>query len=393
MSDLTINQHYISECILGNFSNKNNQVYECLVNKGKIYLTNIRNSMMNRYTYEHPYFETNRIEKWFCEIEDYAGPEIKQIITTIDNHVASDTEFKLIRDLVNKDLSTFIIFYYRSGALLLEYSFGQKNKDDRILSMREKLVNSNYIGALAKSIIKNYNFAIIRSTEGEFLMSDQYISTAALSIKNKFLKISNRHMGLKDTIILIPISKNYYVVYFHGNVPPYIMKNKINILNEFQISEINGIIINNTYQKCVSNNKESILKAMKQYEYFSPSEILGGSHNGSSLGATLKKEVFFYYRDKKAWELIDSYPEWNIYNNVNRNDLCPCGSNKKYKKCCLEALPIAKSIIEPFAVKQAFPFALIDMEKDAICATATIEEPIIEFMSKLIRRNQEGHEE
>ena len=26
----------------------------------------------------------------------------------------------------------------------------------------------------------------------------------------------------------------------------------------------------------------------------------------------------------------------NIYNNVGRNDLCPCGSGKKYKSCCLK---------------------------------------------------------
>lgn len=26
----------------------------------------------------------------------------------------------------------------------------------------------------------------------------------------------------------------------------------------------------------------------------------------------------------------------NLYNNVGRNDLCPCGSGKKYKNCCLK---------------------------------------------------------
>lgn len=26
----------------------------------------------------------------------------------------------------------------------------------------------------------------------------------------------------------------------------------------------------------------------------------------------------------------------NIFNNVVRNDLCPCGSGKKYKSCCLK---------------------------------------------------------
>ena len=30
----------------------------------------------------------------------------------------------------------------------------------------------------------------------------------------------------------------------------------------------------------------------------------------------------------------------NAYKGVNRNDKCPCGSNKKYKKCCLDKLII-----------------------------------------------------
>ena len=40
----------------------------------------------------------------------------------------------------------------------------------------------------------------------------------------------------------------------------------------------------------------------------------------------------------------DPFTLWNVdelsiispeYKNIGRNDLCPCGSGKKYKKCCL----------------------------------------------------------
>jgi hypothetical protein len=31
----------------------------------------------------------------------------------------------------------------------------------------------------------------------------------------------------------------------------------------------------------------------------------------------------------------------NIFNNVGRNDLCPCGSGKKYKNCCLKKQAVA----------------------------------------------------
>jgi hypothetical protein len=58
-----------------------------------------------------------------------------------------------------------------------------------------------------------------------------------------------------------------------------------------------------------------------------------------------------YFADKERWaadqerwasepeDLFD--PPWresavNVYRNVGRNDPCPCGSGKKYKKCCLK---------------------------------------------------------
>lgn len=381
MNEQTIKQHYISRCILINFSNHKEQVYECLLGKKSIYLANIYDSMMEKFTYEHPYFENNSIENWFAEkIEPGVTPAIEEILSLIDNPNIANVNLGSIKNVINKQLYNFLVFYYRSGALLYEYSFGKKDKDDRILLMAEKLMNSEYLRALSNSIIKYYDFAIIKSVHGRFLLSDQFLSTVALSIKNKFYQISNRHIGLKDTIIFIPISKNYYALFYNGNIPKYILRNKINTLDDSQVSEINGIIINNSYRKCISYSKEAIEAAIGKYEYASPSNIYASSSNNFSFGATLKKEVFFYSKDRKAWELMSMPHKWSKYDNVNRNDICPCGSNKKYKKCCLEALDIAKSIIGPFAATQSYPFANINMEKDAISIDATIEIPIEEFV-------------
>jgi hypothetical protein len=41
--------------------------------------------------------------------------------------------------------------------------------------------------------------------------------------------------------------------------------------------------------------------------------------------------------DDPAW-YVPSTPVINPYRNVGRNDLCPCGSGQKFKKCCLEKL-------------------------------------------------------
>jgi uncharacterized protein YecA (UPF0149 family) len=42
------------------------------------------------------------------------------------------------------------------------------------------------------------------------------------------------------------------------------------------------------------------------------------------------KKLYTIYRRKHGWEQI---PEKSV--KVGRNDPCPCGNGKKYKKCCL----------------------------------------------------------
>ncbi len=59
---------------------------------------------------------------------------------------------------------------------------------------------------------------------------------------------------------------------------------------------------------------------------------------------THKPGCYFHQRDawkthyKSAEQLFDEENPMlaNIFNNVGRNELCPCGSGKKYKNCCLK---------------------------------------------------------
>jgi uncharacterized protein YecA (UPF0149 family) len=56
--------------------------------------------------------------------------------------------------------------------------------------------------------------------------------------------------------------------------------------------------------------------------------------SGVKKAALNKKEVFFYQDDIEQWDFFR-----NLKHTVNidtkRNELCKCGSGKKYKKCCL----------------------------------------------------------
>jgi len=260
------NQHYISQCILRHFANENGQVYEALVDEKRVYPTNYRNAMSERWTYEHPDLEKNNLERYFAKIEQYMGKVAFHFIETTRQHEEGAVPFSVIKGAIQQYIREIIIFYYRSGALLHEFEFQRDHKHDRIPLMFMSIMNSRYIKALGATLTNNYEAAIIKSADGRFLMSDQYLSTAALKIKNRFTTISNRHIGLRDILILIPISKHYYFVYFHGNKPDYIRAETINDLQKEQLEEINSVIVNNSYTKCIAGDKGSLELSMGRYK-------------------------------------------------------------------------------------------------------------------------------
>ncbi|MEH6983962.1 DUF4238 domain-containing protein [Priestia megaterium] len=344
MAENVINQHYIPQCVLKHFSSSKNQLVETLVELKRVYKTNYRQSMSARYTYEHSSLETNKLEKYFSRIEGYFSDVILNILNTVVQYEDEQVEFNEIKMIVERYMREFIIFYYRSGALLHEFSFLQENEEIKINHLLSNIMNSSYIRDLSKTIITHYNISIIKSEDMGFLLSDQYVSTAALGIKGRFANVSNRHLGFKDVIILIPLSSQYYIVYYDGRQPSYIKPNTVNILNGLQVKEINKVIINNTYRKCISYQENSIREALKEFELISPCISLGHYSSGLKTGATLKKEVFFYESDKKAWDFFVSF-EFVTYQNSKRNDVCPCKSGKKFKKCCLDKYNSSVKII------------------------------------------------
>ena len=330
------NQHYIPQSLLNYFANSKSQIFECLVEQKKVYQTNLSNSMSEKFAYEHPMIEKNTVERYFHKIENYIGFAVDKIINTIAGYEKGEKDFLEVKAVVFNYMSEFIIFYYRSGALLTEYEFNMIEKADRVFLMLEKIINSKYIRDLSETIVKYYNFAIIKSDKNEFLLSDQYVSTVALGIKNRFFDVSNRNMGLKDVMILIPLSGEYYALFYNGKNPDYISDDTVNNLSQVQVDEVNEIIINNSYKKSICNSKDAINRVINKFEYVSPTSMFTGG-NGINSGAILKKEIFFYKMDKKTWDMFTS-DNWNFYRKLNRYDKCACNSGKKLKKCCISHL-------------------------------------------------------
>jgi uncharacterized protein YchJ len=325
-------QHNIPQCVLKNFANDKDQVFEELVMEKSSYVTHVSNSMAERFTYEHSLIELNTLEKFFSRIESYIGPAFRSIISAIEKYDGSFNDFMLIKSLIDRYMREYLIFYYRSGALLHEFSHEQKTSEDRVLLMMRKLVNSDYIRRLSETVINYYSFCLLKSNDGNFILSDQFISTAALEVKNQFMNVSNGQIGMKQVMMLVPISKNYYAVYYNGKSPMYFRENKISDLNETQLNEVNKLIVNNSYMKAVAYNKESLESAIAEFEFQSPVTVIATFKSGATSGSVKKKEIFFYKDDEKIMLSFES-ADWLKYKSMERNSICGCGSQKKFKNC------------------------------------------------------------
>jgi hypothetical protein len=346
---ITKNQHYVPESILGHFTDSNEKLFEVLLRDKKIYPTNKSNSMCEMYAYEHEKLPVNTIENYFIKIESEVATQVRSLVQVIEEIKEGKTNISAAKLIVERTLRDFLLFYYRSGALLTEYS--SFKKEDRIPLMSDKVLNHEYLDGLAGVVKDFYNFGIIESSN-DFLISDQFVSTSALRIKTQFFDLSNRHIGLNETLILIPISSSYYIAYWNTKRDIFLKADTINILNQKEIKQINNTIINNSYNKCAGMKRERIEEVLLAFEESSPSQIFaGGNPNGFSMGSIKKKEVFFYEDERKAWELLE-FMTIMFYKDLKRKDLCKCGSGKKFKRCHFDAYNRIQEIMQTFGFSQ-----------------------------------------
>lgn len=338
------NQHYVPVSSLIHFANEDGKVFEALLVDEKIYGTAPENAMSQSYVYEDDGLKINTVEKFLGKYENEVAPKIVGLIKAIEGHKAGQVPFPNLKALVEELLEPLMVYYYRSGALLQEFSTSYP--EGKILLLGEKILNTPYIKALAKMIGSSYKFGLIES-EQNFLISDQCVSTCALKLKSNFSNMSNRHMGLKETLILIPISASFYAAYWHTDGYFFGRENDITKIDGEDLQMINRAIINNSYKKCVGAKKEALEGGLPDYNHESPSTIYMGFRDGSYGGAVNKKEVFFYDIDKEMLALL--LQGTGKYQGLGRNDSCKCDSGKKYKKCHEEMVnnlnPIIRNII------------------------------------------------
>lgn len=193
-----------------------------------------------------------------------------------------------------------------------------------------------------------------------------------LKYKSRFYEVSNRNIGLQETLILIPVSSSYYIALWNAKDGFGVLPNTIHTVDSGLLNLINRAIINNSYVKCVAQKKERLEEVLNNFRGQSASQIFsGGNPSGFSMGATLKKEVFFTELETMVDDLLD-FILFERFEKAERNKPCPCSSGKKYKKCHRDAHEHTKIIRRTFT--GPYPFA--EWRPFVIPGVPVIEYPI-----------------
>ena len=356
--NMTVNQHYISQGLISLFSENKKYVFEYNVQTGKTYRAAIRKTMSGKKIYEHSSLPGNTLEKFFKTIEDDYIPAIKSVVALLDKNRIEDAK-KAIKSL----LPSFLLFYYRSGAILYELGYQNNLMQEQIVNkMLGRVSNYSYLNRLSNAIINDYKLVVVKNNKNGFGLSDQYISTASLDCKGKIANMSNRTIGFINCLIMLPISSKYYALFYNGrlSLKGLLYEKGILEIDDDDLLLLNKVIIRNSYTKCVAMH-ESDLSDVSKYKSTcdNPTNVLIHHSDESFSEYETKKEVFFYDIDL---EIFNMYPQYisNLQQfkekhkrNISRNDLCLCGSGKKYKKCCMDKYKESQRIFQRIMLKDS----------------------------------------
>jgi len=349
--NVTKRQHYIPCSVLKHFTYDGTYAYEGQIkNKNKYYKANIRNSMCEKNIYEHRLLKTNTVENYFANTVDIALSKFHKETISLLN----DAKINGVATCFSEYAIDILRCYYRSGAILEEYKIAFRSKKGHIILNILSDTPINYLQGLRKTILNDYRFSVLQNEKLGFLIGDNYLSTTALKIKSRFANASNRQIGFKDTMILLPISKMYCLAFYHGKKPPFILDNVINHISDDECLMINLAIYQSSSNKVLGYNSE-IFKLIHQNIFASnlsssPITTVMTYKSGHNSGFVNKREAFYYPSDYELMDIIQSVrvSPFDLKQKINRNDRCYCGSGKKHKICCIDKTQILQDVYKSF---------------------------------------------
>ena len=288
------------------------------------------------------------VSRFFLSLEDnlmriFASDKVSEIMKKLGMQDGEAIEHKWVSKSIENAQRRVEAHNFDIRKTLLEYD-DISNEQRKVIYQQRNFILDNKANILLDNIISNYVSDFIDTNNDNLNSQDLKLSDINDSLKNDFLIDINIEDSIEDNIIDIEIFKNNFKL---------LLVNKINEnTKNIPPDDYDSLIVN----ICLAVIDEEYRNHLSSMDYLRQSIGLRGYAQKNPKNE-YKRESFEMFNlilmdiSKEILKIccrikIDNYnaesqekaslDTTNDYanQNISRNALCPCGSGKKYKRCC-----------------------------------------------------------
>ena len=288
------------------------------------------------------------VSRFFLSLEDnlmriFASDKVSEIMKKLGMQDGEAIEHKWVSKSIENAQRRVEAHNFDIRKTLLEYD-DISNEQRKLIYQQRNFILDNKAETLLDNIVSNYVLDFIDINNEALNSQEMKLSDISDLLKKDFLININIEDSIQDNIINIDIFKNNLTLLLTNKIK----ENTKNIPSE----ECNSLIVN----ICLAVIDEEYRNHLSSMDYLRQSIGLRGYAQKNPKNE-YKRESFEIFNhmlmdiSKEILKIccrikIDNYnsesQEKSTINrendyanqNISRNALCPCGSGKKYKRCC-----------------------------------------------------------
>ena len=288
------------------------------------------------------------VSRFFLSLEDnlmriFASDKVSEIMKKLGMQDGEAIEHKWVSKSIENAQRRVEAHNFDIRKTLLEYD-DISNEQRKVIYQQRNFILDNKANILLDNIISNYVSDFIDTNNDNLNSQDLKLSDINDSLKNDFLIDINIEDSIEDNIIDIEIFKNNLKLLLINKID----ENTKNIPPDDYDSLIVNIclaVIDEEYRNHLSSMdylRQSIgLRGYAQKnpkneykrESFEMFNLILMDISKEILKICCRIKIDNYNAESQEKASLDTTNDY-ANQNISRNALCPCGSGKKYKRCC-----------------------------------------------------------
>jgi len=288
------------------------------------------------------------VSRFFLSLEDnlmriFASDKVSEIMKKLGMQDGEAIEHKWVSKSIENAQRRVEAHNFDIRKTLLEYD-DISNEQRKVIYQQRNFILDNKANILLDNIISNYVSDFIDTNNDNLNSQDLKLSDINDSLKNDFLIDINIEDSIEDNIIDIEIFKNNFKLLLINKID----ENTKNIPPDDYDSLIVNIclaVIDEEYRNHLSSMdylRQSIglrgyaqknTKNEYKRESFEMFNLILMDISKEILKICCRIKIDNYNAESQEKASLDTTNDY-ANQNISRNALCPCGSGKKYKRCC-----------------------------------------------------------